>query len=325
MSRLIAILIWAALLYSGYWVAASQLLQAGPDRAAVRLADDGVDLRFGSVATTGFPARFDTRLTDVRLAHAGWSWQGARLDVQADSLRPLAVNVTFPHDQTLVIAGQTLRVTSEDWQADASVRPTARLAFDRGSLRMGRTDVLSDAGWHLGLARFDASLALVGDHSARYDARIEAEDIALPAGLRDQIDPAGRLGAQVAAIRGIARLTLARPLDRNLQGRFPDLDHLMLDDLRIDWGPVTAEMSGEIDVDAAGLPTGQIMLRTRQWETMVDLLVAGDVIDAGIARTVTRLAGFMANADGMLDIPVAFQDGVTLVGLVPVGPAPRLR
>jgi hypothetical protein len=325
MHRLMMILIWATLLFSGYWFAGSQLLQAGPDKAAELLADEGVELRVGSVATTGFPARFDTRLTDVRLVHEAWAWQGARLNVQADSLHPLAVNLIFPEEQVLTIAGQTLRVTSDDWQADASVRPTARLSLDRGSLQMGRTDIVSDKGWTMGLSRLATSLALVGDRGARYDARLDAEDIILPATLRDQIDPQGRLGPEVRSVRGIGRLTLARPLDRNLQGQMPDLTHMALEALRIDWGPVTAEMSGEVSIDAAGIPTGQIMLRTRQWETAVDLLMTAGVIDARVAETITRLAEFMADADGMLSIPVAFQEGVMLVGLVPVGPAPRLR
>lgn len=325
MYRLAVTLIWAVLLFSGYWFAASHLLQSVPDRAVGLLAREDVDLHYGSVATTGFPTRFELAVTDVELVSADWTWRGAGLDVQADSLRPLAVNVTLPQEQTLRIAGRTLRVTSEDWQAEASVRPTARLAFDRGSLRMGRTEVMSDDGWELALRRLDATLDLVGDQGARYDARIKAEDITLPGVLRNRIDPQGLLGAQVTLIEGRAQVTLARPLDRNLQGRTPDLDSLALENLQIDWGPVTAQMAGEIAVDAAGIPTGQIMLQTQQWKTVVDLLIAADVIDAGIADTVTRLAGFMADADGMLTIPVSFQDGVTLVGLVPVGPAPRLR
>lgn len=325
MYRLVVTLIWAVLLFCGYWFGASQLLQAGPDRAAGVLARDGVDLRYGSVATTGFPAQFELVVTDVELAHSDWTWQGARLDMKADSLHPLAVNVTLPQEQTLRIAGQTLRVTSEDWQAEASVRPTARLSFGSGSLRMGRTEIVSDDGWQLGLRRLAATLALVAGQTASYDARIEAEDIVLPAALRNRIDPQGQLGPQIALVSGMAELTLAQPLDRNLQGRLPDLDRLALDDLRLAWGPVTAQMAGEIAVDAAGIPTGQITLRTRQWETVVDLLIAADVIDAGIADTVTGLAGFMADADGMLTIPAAFRDGVMLLGPVPVGPAPRLR
>ncbi len=325
MYRLTMILIWGLLLFSGYWFAGAQLVQTGADRAARLLADQGVDMQVGSVATTGFPAQFATTVTDVQLVHADWAWQGAAVDVQADSLRPFAVNLTFPTEQTLRIAGQTLRATSEDWQAEASVRPTARLAFDRGSLRMGRTEIVSDDGWQLGLRRMAATLALAPGQTARYDARIEAEEISLPAVLRNRIDPQGQLGVQVTSVRGAAQVGLARPLDRNLQGRVPDVDHLALDNLQINWGPVTVQMSGDVAVDAAGVPTGQIMLRTRQWATVVDLMIAADVIDARIADTVTRLAGFAADAEGMLEIPVAFQDGVTLVGGVPVGPAPRLR
>jgi hypothetical protein len=325
MRRLIPMLIWAALLYSGYWVAASQLLRTGPDRAVAVLAQEGVALDFGSVTTSGFPARFDTQITDLRLVHADWSWQGKALDLQADSYRPLAVNLIFPQEQTLTIAGQTLRIISQDWQAEAAVRPTAMLSFDRGRVAMGHTEVMSSDGWTLGLADLTASLAHAGGGAATYDADLAARQVDLPAALRDRIDPRGVLGPQVRAITGAARLTLARPLDRDLQGRLPDVDQVILQDLRLDWGPVTAQMSGEIAIDATGLPTGQFMLRTRQWQQVVDVLISAGVIDAAMSTTITRLAGYMADADGMLTVPVAFQDGVTLVGLVPVGPAPRLR
>jgi hypothetical protein len=170
-----------------------------------------------------------------------------------------------------------------------------------------------------------ATIASAADQEAIYDVTLTADSITFHRLLRDQIDPQGTLGPQLDAVRGAARLTLARPLDRNLQGQLPDLDHIALDDLQIDWGPVTLQMSGDIAIDAAGMPTGVIMLRTRQWQTVIDLLIAARIIDAGLAQTVTRLAGFMVDGDGVLNIPLAFQDGIMLAGPVPVGPVPRLR
>lgn len=325
MRRVLSLLVWGALLYSGYWFAGSQALQHGAQSAAVALAEDGVDLDYGSVTVAGYPARFDMALADVSASAAGWGWHAPSLRIEADSYRPLSVNLTFPQEQRVTFAGQSFQVRSDNWQADASVRPNAMLSFDRGQVRMGRTEVVSDQGWQLGLARLDASLALVGGQGASYDARLDAEQIDLPADLRERIDPAGRLGPHVAAVNGAARLTLARPLDRDLQGRLPDLDNIALDDLRFDWGPVSVQLTGDIAIDRAGMPTGQMTLRTRQWQAVVEVLTGAGIIDARIADTVTRLAGYMADADGLLTVPVAFQDGVTLVGLVPVGPAPRLR
>ena len=84
-------------------------------------------------------------------------------------------------------------------------------------------------------------------------------------------------------------------------------------------------MSGDIAIDAAGMPTGVIMLRTRQWQTVIDLLITSGTIDAGLAQTVTRLAGFLVDGNGVLNIPLAFQDGIMLAGPMPIGPVPRLR
>ncbi|WP_322895284.1 MULTISPECIES: DUF2125 domain-containing protein [unclassified Yoonia] len=325
MRRLFWTLIWVALIYSLYWFGVSQLLQTGVQRASAVLAEDGVDLTVGSVTTTGYPARFHTDLRDLRLVHPDWTWQAPQVRLQADSYRPLTVDVTFPQEQIISVAEQELRVSSDDGTAAVTLRPTGMLGLDRASLAITQMQVMSDAGWQLGLGQVTARLVHMGGPDAVYDVDFGVAQVTLPSGLLDQIDPDGSLGAELQSIAGAAHMTLAAPLDRNVQGSFPDIDHLDLRDLQVAWGPVMAEMSGEIAINAAGVPSGQIILRSGQWQILLAVLTRAGVIDERVATTMTRVARFMADADGVLSVPVAFRDGVMLVGPVPVGPAPVLR
>ena len=325
MRRLISLLIWIAALYSGYWFAVAQTLQFGSDKAVEALAETGVDLRFGSVTTTGYPSRFETTVTDLNVGHADWSWQGAQVVFYADSYRPLSITLRLSRDQLLAVAGQNLRISSEEFRSDLSLQPTPQLAFDKGQVILGATRLASDAGWQLDLGALTARLAQSNEGAAVYDADLTAKDLILPAILRDQIDPDAVLGADLRQIIGAAQLTLSDPLDRHLQGRPPSLDHIILHDLQIDWGPLTVALAGAVAFDADGIPEGQITLRTTEWQIVLDILTRAGLINAVATNSVTLLARFMADADGVLSLPFTFQDGITLLGPVPVGPAPRLR
>lgn len=325
MRRLIWGLVWLGLLYSGYWFAVSQILQTGADRAGALLADQGADLTIGSVTTTGYPVRFDTVLHDLHLAGTDWAWHAPQITLQADSYRPLSLGMRFAQDQVLRLADQTLLLGGENWHAHIALRPTPLLAFDAGWLRMGAKTVVSDAGWQFDLGQLAAGLTDAGGLDPSYDAELTAERLVLPAPLRDQIDPAATLGPEIEAITGAARLVFAQPLDRDLQGALPDLDQITLHDLRFDWGSVTLQASGDVAIDSVGIPTGRIDLRSQQWGLLLDFLIAAGLIEPSVRNAITRVAGFMADADGVLTVPLVFQEGMMLVGPVPVGPAPRLR
>lgn len=325
MRRLIWILIWLGLIYSGYWFVVSQALQGAPDRAAAVLAGDGVDLSVGSVATTGYPSQFTTTISEPRLTGPDWTWQGPQMTLRAASYNPLAVAVVLPSQQSLTLAGQNLQVTSQDWQIDVALRPTLDLALDAVQVATGPIAAVSDADWQTQVARLQASLIRQDGQDRSYDADIDLAGLVLPATLAAHIDPTDALGPEIAALNGVGQLVFAAPLDRRLQGRMPMLDRITLDEMQLDWGPVTVNLAGTVTIDAAGLPSGQFTAQTGQWQIVLDVLTQAGVVDTRMAGTITRLAGFMAGADGVLSVPVVFRDGVMLIGPVPVGPAPRLR
>lgn len=325
MRRLFATFLFATVLYSVYWLAVSQAVRIGADQAVRTHADAGSLLQLGSVTTSGYPARFDILVRDPAVVHPDWTWQAAQITLQAQSYRPLTFALELPQNQQLSIAGESVQVTSRTLRAAFALRPHPDLDLVSGQVVMAGLSLGLGEWRQFGLAALEANLVQAAPGSGVYETDLAAAEITLPAAWRARIDPAGQLGETLQQISGGARLTLSAPLNRQRLGRLPDLDQLTLHDLRIEWGPLMLDLSGEIILDAVGVPTGQITLQTGQWQIVVDGLTQAGIITPRISTAISGLAGFLSGSDGILRIPVTFQDGVMLIASVPVGPAPVLR
>ena len=56
-----------AALYGGYWFVGERRVEGGLRQALADLAADGWEVDYASLDTTGFPSRFDTTITGLRL------------------------------------------------------------------------------------------------------------------------------------------------------------------------------------------------------------------------------------------------------------------
>ena len=119
---LVAIL---AALYGGYWLVGERQIEARAAQALDDLRAEGWQVDYASLDTSGFPSRFDTTLTDLRIADPSGQVTWSAPFVQAltfdrktgaqvawDSLLPS--DLVEPPDAPLVDPGQitgTLRLT----------------------------------------------------------------------------------------------------------------------------------------------------------------------------------------------------------------------
>ena len=94
------------------------------------------------------------------------------------------------------------------------------------------------------------------------------------------------------------------------------------------WGRLELQAAGEVTVDAAGIPTGEITVKARNWRDILRLAVDSGALPQGFAGTLEdglALVSQMAGNPKTLDIPLGLRDGRVLLGPVPLGPAPVLR
>ena len=104
---------------------------------------------------------------------------------------------------------------------------------------------------------------------------------------------------------------------------WPQVRSIELRGLEVDWGAVTIAGSGDLLLDDAGIPEGELVLRIGGWQQLIDLAEEAGLLTGGSARMVRGAASAMADGDA-IEAPITFEGGAMRLGFVPLGPAPRL-
>lgn len=320
MKLLLTIVLALAALYAGYWVVASRGLDRGLQAGIAAAEAQGWQIETGSLGTGGFPSRFDVTARDLTVTSpdGGLVWQAPWVETATLSYRPNRVIAVFPPAQTLQVGRQTLAIGSDGLRASFAVAPNTRLSFDALTAEAQSLSLLSPAGDGVTAGKSLLALRSLAPQPNTYEGFLSLDDLV------PTVDVAG-LPAGPARLTADATVVLDRPLDRDaiLPAR-PLVTALTLNSLDLTWGDLRLTGIGTLDVDASGVPDGQITLKAKGWEAVVDLLAATGVVAASQVGTIRTMAGLLV-ADGTLNLPLTFANGGMALGPIPLGPAPVIR
>jgi hypothetical protein len=329
---LIGAVLFAALGWTGWWFVGA----AAHDRALNGwLADrraEGWLAEAAELTTQGFPNRFDTRLTDLRLAdpEVGWAWETPFLDILMLSYQPNAAVVALPPEQTLAVPGARATLRSDLLRGSIRFIPGPSLALARLSVE-GDALALEGQGWRAGAARIAAHVREAEAGTAPengYDFYLDAGGVILPQVLRDRLDPAGGLPEVAQILRIDARAAFDRPLDRHaVEDAPPQPVAISLTSLEAAWGALALRANGRLRADAQGYAEGELDVRAENWREMLRLAVAAGAMNRDVAGLIEQALGLLAALSGdgdAIEAPVRFSGGRAYVGPIPVGAAPRM-
>ena len=329
MARLIGLFLVLAAAFSGYWFFATRVLTQAIEGAAADARTSGWQVSYDTVATTGFPGTFDLNIAaaDIRASDRKWRWQAPQFQLNAPAIHPTRLRATFPDTQTLQVGPQTLSIQSDLFTVEASTRMNAALSFDRAALDLENGRFVSDLGWDAGIARVTALITQNPTADRSYDIDFKGQDVTLPAAMFDQLAPDLDVADRIDNVTFDGMVTLDRALDRFVidTGTEPVLERIDLISFKITWGDITILATGDVDIDAEGVPEGRLTITTAQWSETLDLLVGADIIDERFAPTLTNIARGSVDSDGLLTLPLTMRDGFMTMGILPLGPVPRLH
>ncbi|MFO7919979.1 MAG: DUF2125 domain-containing protein [Nioella sp.] len=330
MKTLLRMIAALAVLVSLWWLAGSvvvpRLITGWLDQRAAA----GWEVDHGRVETTGFPTRFETTLHGLTLADpfTGWAVRADRFDLHQASHRPQAIRAIWPEEHVFATPGERLTIRAGRLETLLHVRPLDNLALQRAETEMRALQIDSDLGWTGRLAEAEARIARREEAAPRYDITFDARGLVPADEVLRLIDPAATLPGAIEHLHvdGVAGFDRAWDLDALERAR-PAITRIELVRLRVDWGDLALEMSGDLDVDAAGLPTGELAVQARNWRRMLMLGAEAGALPAALRRTLDSGLGVLAGLSGRpenLDTTLRFAAGQVYLGPVPLGPAPRL-
>ena len=174
---------------------------------------DGWAADYTSLDTRGFPNRFDTTITDLRLADpvTGLAWTMPFFQILALSYQPNHVIAVLPDQQTVATPFEQIDIQSELIRGSVRFRADTDLALERSDFVADAVVLNGSTGWSAALDQGRFAIHRQDLADARY--RIGADVVALtPAEeMRRALDPTGRLPAVIETLKLDATLEFTRP------------------------------------------------------------------------------------------------------------------
>ena len=328
---LLMLLVLAGLGWGTYWILGASATERGLTAWLDARRAEGWIASAASLETHGFPNRFDTTFTALDLddPDTGVGWTAPLFQILSLSYRPTEVIAVWPGEQKLRLPRETLAVSAERMIGSLALGPSAALPLRRLVIEGGAVEIASTRDWTAGVGA--AQVALRESPGAEgapvYDIALSLDgftpDSAELARLRDLVG----LPEAVETVRAELTVTFDKGWDITaLEDRRPQPRAVEVTKLDARWGELALSGTGEIEVDEAGVGSGELVLEATNWRDIVALAEASGALPANRAPLVRAALETLASVSGdpdRLDVTLRFAGGFLLLGPVPVGAAPR--
>lgn len=334
MKRGLKILLGLCVIWGLYWAVAAWGLRQSVQGWFQMQATRGWQVEVGDIAPAGtlggFPWRHVTRIDRPTLADPGTgaAWRTDWLELQSPAIWPGRQSLRFSDgDQRLSYYDQTAVITTEGLQADLFLAPGLALELEELGLTSGAWSI--GDGQNSVLSAGDLNLRVVqSDPAENYQITAEAHAFRPGTDLRRLLRAAPELPQTFETLTLVADVTFDTVWDRNaLEQRRPQPRMIDIDLLEAKWGDMRIKSAGTLEVDAAGIPTGELALQVEAWAEFLEMAEDTGLMSATAREQASRVIAVLARASGNpedLDITLGFRNGYITIGPIPLGPAPRL-
>ncbi|MGR3662657.1 MAG: DUF2125 domain-containing protein [Paracoccaceae bacterium] len=330
MRKLITAILVVAGLWGGYWFVGSYAVERSLTAWLTDRQNEGWIAEYSSLETHGFPNRFDTTISDIGLAdtRSGIAWQAPFFQVFALSYKPNHIIAIWPDTQTLSTPYQNINITNDRMRASVIFEAGTAFTLSRSDFELENFSLRSNLGWSASVGKGQFSTRQVETDPDSHKIWFEASDVYPSAALLSRLNPTHVLPDMFETLTVDTTLTFDAPWDRfAVEQQRPQITKIDLTEMRASWGDIDIRAAGELQVDAQGMPTGEITVKAKNWRDILNIAIETGAIPASMTMIVTRALQVMAEMAGdpkTLDATLTFRNGQISLGVIPLGPAPRL-
>ena len=333
MRGLITLVFLLAFGWSGWWFIGTSAQKSAIEAWMDQQRDAGWVVEVEEFKVTGYPNRFDSIFTNLTLGnpYAGWTWQGPDFQLLSLSYKPNHIIVVWPGTHSYTTGNGTVSIDSSLFRGSLVFKPETSLALDRMQLEVTDLILTGSDAWRATTS--EASIAFF-DHKApdlppnSYDLYVKVLEFSPPVYWRNAVNQNGTLPDTIPEVIFDASLTYDSPWDRfAFEQTNPRLTGLVIRDLRFVWGELHLSGEGTIEISNDGYAQGTFTLQVKNWRALLDILIAANLLPQDFATALSRGVIFIATLAGNpedIEIPLRFADGLTYIGSVPIGRAPRI-
>ncbi len=330
----IRILLALILLWSLYWALAGWGLRRNVEGWFAEQSARGWQVEVADISAegrlSGYPFAHRTKVSLPTLAdpQSGIAWRADWLSLESPAIWPGHQTLRFADgEQRLSWYDRTAVIATRGLAAQLSLAPG--LALEVEEMRLSAEDWSLGNGRDLALSGADLALSMV-QAAQPQDYRLSAEVHGFRPGaaLRRLLRAAPELPQTFETLHLLADVRFDHPWDRAaLEERRPQPRRIDLERMEAHWGEMRLLATGELDIDEAGVPSGELALQVEEWQGFLDLAVDTGLLAPGLRDQVGRVVAMLARASGNpedLDITLRLSGGAVRIGPFPIGAAPRI-
>lgn len=324
------IIIAAGLAWSGYWYIGKSSREAGINRWLEDRVEQGW-VASSDVSLRGYPNRYDAILSDIILANpkSGWAWNAKQLELLTLSYEPNHIIALFPQSQLISSPKEKITVTSSDMQASLNVTERNSLTLQRATLSAKDLELNSSAGWKNSAKNAILAIRQSQEGSNFYDVALSADDFQPSNVALKELNRGGIMPATFTTFKMDAIVEYDQPLSKqSFESGSAIMQGLDIKDIHLEWGDIVLRAAGKVKLDAEGYPDGKFSLRAVNWQSMIDIAIANNSLDAKMGQRIKDALGFVAKLTGKkdtIDVPLKFSNRKTRLGPITLGPAPQIK
>ncbi len=335
LTRYLFLLVLAAIGWGIYWYVGAQATERGLSAWLEARRGEGWTAEAATLATNGFPNRFDTTFEELDLADpdTGVGWSAPWFQILSLSYKPTHVIAVWPEQQELRLPDETLAVAATRMIGSLELGATPTLPLQQIVVEGTEAALASSQGWTADVAaaqvalreRADAGAAPASDPT--YDIAVTLDGFVPDSTEIKRLRNLVGLPAEVETLSAELTVAFDKGWDRSaIEDRRPQPREIEITALRARWGDLALSGAGRLTVDADGVGTGELNLEATNWRDILALAEASGALPEaqvplvrGVLETLARLAG----DPDRLDVPLRLSRGFVLIGPVPLGVAPR--
>lgn len=329
--RLLALIILVVVLggaYTAYWLYAQGQIRQSVLAWIDLQRESGYEIEHSRVRVGGYPFRFEVRLAEFSAATPdgveGWT-------VESGSAVAVAMPYDFNHwivelgaPSTIDVDGEgRYQVTSEGTRMSirAGNAGTQRLAIEIDGL-----DVETLSGRPAGV-RDIGHFRLVSELSEddTLHTRIAAGAVTIGEAMLDE-DLVDELGQEIELVRFDFTVTHWSDLAREaMASDWREAGGaLQIGESGLDWGSVSLEAEGQLQLDASGYPEGRISLFVLDPDSLADVMVGSGMVRGENENALRLLAQSAPRGDRGTAVPLTLRRGGVYLGPVRIGNLERV-
>lgn len=331
MRRLIWILLILGILWCAWWALFAFGLKSGLESWFDQQRSNGWQAEHSTINMRGFPLRVRADMTDIALGDpvAGLALTLPSLRIGAPTYWPGDVQVDLPDTPILIATpNQKIQITVQTGHADLRLHPGSALELEQLSLRTGAWNTQSPAGALLSAENLTLAMTQNADDANTYQFSARADGLSPRAVPRAKLHLSADWPMRFETLDLDGIVTFSRPWDlAAIEGNRPQPRVIKLKLAEAAWHDMRLFFAADLVVDATGIPTGTLNIQAENWGTMLALAQSSGLLTPSIRAQVQQGLNQLAQLSGdpkALDVQLNFKSGYMAVGIIPIGPAPRL-